>query len=1449
MFGSSNTNSGFGSGFGVKPSGFGSSTPQNNNTTGGLFGNSKPSSGFSFGSGQTNNATSGFGSNNATPLSANKPATGGLFGNSASNTSGTGSGLFGNNNNTTSTGQTGGGLFGNNNNNNNNTNQASGGGLFGNNSTQSNTTTGGGLFGNSANNNTNSGGGLFGNTSNTNTGGGLFGNSSTTNNAPKPNTGFSLFGNSSSTSQAPKPGLFGSNSNTTTQPSTGLFGSNNNTSAPGSSLFSGSNNNQLNQNTSTPPAKQYNFKDLPKSITESAKASKHPLSNNVATRKRTSSNSSGSSVSAPQGQRSGILERLSTRFSTLKSQARYDSEGLFSPKKDLLHSALPNDNQEATSTKLFVRPFSTTTHNPRSSTNATRRRILTTEYLKLKVDPSRSESRRLKIFGETGGAKKIRVLGREDENTIDWEVNGSVVSNDENPVETKTNEKDELIEESNGDQDNKKTENVSEGIKNASNDDEYWCSPSIDELANLQLRQLAEISDFTIGRKGYGSISFDLPVDLTAFASDLSGHLFGNVVKFNKNRTVEVYPNDKIPLGSGLNVPATITLEKCFPTSRKGRHAKPEDTTTKDLELRLFIRKLKELKDMEFVTYDPFSGAWTFKVKHFSIWGLVNEDDDVVDVDSEVETLKNQTREAETKKENAVSVNPIENTNKLSSIQHPNPFKSRNLAEDTFLFKKQKIDDSFDFDTTDLMPGSFISGQTYDLIRTQQEKPEDVNESPSPILSDDDDDSVTIRDNGAVVPIGLVHGDESFINGEDDYSMNEDPDILDEKQYEPIDVDQEDFRQLEVDPKLAVADDWNEQLKLSARADSVYAADEFKNSKQIKDSLNRGLTPGDLDNLIFGDFKKIIEAQKKIKKELRFENYNFSHYTNEAKLLVRDSKSASFVKEKQLDEEFGNINKETLRSIYQKHLNLSKIITRPNKIPKVVKNSDLTFDFIVDAFKGDSKNKEKSIWTLSSILFDTNNLLTAELSKIDDTEVVNKVIEVKRRENLVEWIKNEIQLDIKSKIQQIEDFSEQIFLHLVIFDISSAAKLAINTSNPYLSVLISLLGSNDPNVKFSAAKQIEEWKKNAVLQTIPKGILKIYYLLKGDVLTKDPIAKLSEGLSWKARLGLSLFYGDTNESIATSITTFVASSPSDIKGEDEIYFNLLKLFVHKTNDKYPISSIISALKPSKTLDVRFQWYIYEILIRSTEQLNFKRSVEFGDQLVLLFAEQLQAVELWEEALFVLAHLNNDYAAEHHVKSLLTRKIEVFNKDTFLIERLVDQLRVPKSLISEANALYNRYIGNHWDEASFLLDAGKYEDAHSTIVSNVAPLAVINNGPQLEKLGELIRRFPKSKHISNWSNGLEIYKNYLDLINKDTDKSLKFLADNLQSLEQTTFHIKVAIRLIAKVVAEKITTNAEIKDSKVPVKQILKLPLGEGESQFYAAPLVLKEIKGRFLKGA
>ena len=277
--------------------GFGSGTTANNSTGfgsnanaggggGGMFGNTANTA-TPFGGG----ASTGFGANNNNNTSGglfgqNKPATG-LFGSSTNQTATTGGGLFGAGANTNTggafgSGGTGGSAFG----------ASAGGGLFGQNNQTQNKPGFGGFgatntaqpagttpFGGSTLGQSNTGGGAFGqqsqpaptgfggNTQATGTGGGLFGNTGgafgqTQQNQPQAQASGGLFGgggggfgqNNQANQQKPAGGLFGGSTPNATggglfgntgqqqqqQPAGGLFGQ----TKPAGGLFGGAPTNQ-----------------------------------------------------------------------------------------------------------------------------------------------------------------------------------------------------------------------------------------------------------------------------------------------------------------------------------------------------------------------------------------------------------------------------------------------------------------------------------------------------------------------------------------------------------------------------------------------------------------------------------------------------------------------------------------------------------------------------------------------------------------------------------------------------------------------------------------------------------------------------------------------------------------------------------------------------------------------------------------------------------------------------------------------------------------------------------------------------------------------------------------------------------------------------------------------------------------------------------------------------
>ena len=138
-------------------------------------------------------------------------------------------------------------------------------------------------------------------------------------------------------------------------------------------------------------------------------------------------------------------------------------------------------------------------------------------------------------------------------------------------------------------------------------EDGYWMTPPLSELKKKSLSELRNIPNFKIGRNHYGLIEFLEPVDLSSLIN--LDDICGKIVIFASKSCV-VYPDDNRPKpGEGLNLPARITLEGCYPISKKDKLPilDPANEVVKR-----HIDNLKNIPELEFVSYDPKSGNWTF---------------------------------------------------------------------------------------------------------------------------------------------------------------------------------------------------------------------------------------------------------------------------------------------------------------------------------------------------------------------------------------------------------------------------------------------------------------------------------------------------------------------------------------------------------------------------------------------------------------------------------------------------------------------------------------------------------------------------------------------------------------------------------------------------------------------------------------------------------------------
>ena len=146
-------------------------------------------------------------------------------------------------------------------------------------------------------------------------------------------------------------------------------------------------------------------------------------------------------------------------------------------------------------------------------------------------------------------------------------------------------------------------------------DGDYWMKPDLVSLKKVSYDQLSAFEGLVVGRKGYGEIHFLEPVDLTGLPK--LGALLGEVVRFD-DKECSVYPDseevDKPQPGSGLNVKARLSLERCWALNKATREPITDPNHPNVVK---HLKRLKNMKDTHFDSFDMKTGTWTFTVDHF----------------------------------------------------------------------------------------------------------------------------------------------------------------------------------------------------------------------------------------------------------------------------------------------------------------------------------------------------------------------------------------------------------------------------------------------------------------------------------------------------------------------------------------------------------------------------------------------------------------------------------------------------------------------------------------------------------------------------------------------------------------------------------------------------------------------------------------------------------------
>ncbi|CCE65902.1 hypothetical protein TPHA_0N01210 [Tetrapisispora phaffii CBS 4417] len=1269
------------------------------NNTGSLFGNNTSAS----------VGTPSAGSNTFQLPQQQRPTS--LFGNTGSNTmtnntGATPGGLFGSGNTAGTPSASTGGLFG---------AKPATGGLFGNSNAAPNTysstgtTTTGGLFGNST---------LSNSPSISSTSGGLFANANTPATTAPSTTGTGLFGAAKPASTLGT-GLFATNKPATAQstgalfadstPSNtgGLFGNSNPT--PSGGLFANNTSGISNMNTqqqanpygfNVPPTMTTNtITKMPDSITSSLR--KNPVSVNNTNNDNNLMNSNN------------YGKTQSSKFSSTCQGTQTLVDKLTSGTKDGSIMNSPH-GRNVTSTPYnkygFLSNYKSNSRNNTQhlfySKSPPNHNILSSRV----IDPS--GLRKLNIEPQRIAAKKSRLLSGMPH------ITKSIADTHRVSV---AEEADEIIVDNSNDKPNnifskstvKNLDDDPKEVKvNTKNETDYWCSPSIEELQNLPEYILKSLPDFVIGRKSHGYITFNFPVDLSAFKNDFSGSLFGGVVKFNSTKTVEVYPDSssKPERGLGMNVPATITLENIFPIDQVTKL--PIKDSARTPEFQKFVAKLRRMKGMEFVSYNPYSGSWTFNVQHFSIWGLVE--------DAEEETHEEENNEQ--------------------------------------------------------IPCDKLAGQ-----------PLHVDEYSQP------NDAVTFQKD---IPMTY----EEDMQDLDEF-------IINERQYEP-EVTAQDFMGLEANPKLEVSTSWSQQLNIAGK--SLFSI--FSNSHDKAGDKAVGVKQ------LFSDFEKTIETSKAISSELKYNPYSFGKLSTNS-LLLLDQKSKII----QTSEMPYKIKNGSLTSnIFEKLLNTVVVLNRDSNAYPIISMSSLKFSDLSTIYR--SENVDSLVWDFCSILFDPIELTY----DVDNDDAKLKLCKKTRFNNLCSWISSQIKDELSGKLIQTENELSRIFLYLAMNDVMNATKLAINSKNAHLAVLVTYFGSNNPQVRKYAKLQLEKWESMG--NNVDVNITRIYRLLSNTLFEDERLMDEIKGeFSFLAQLGLLLYYGQIDE---YSLEELVSSILSKTGSTNDIINDILKVFSSQQN-------VVEILKES-SLSSEFSnienlWYFVEIL---TQSESFTVNEELSEKVTLDMIETMRCSNMVVESLIVSSFIINDNVAKQQFDSIIyheTPQIMENHRFNFIFDRL----KLPVELKFNALALYNKYSTDHILEFENLIKAKNFKQAETLFATVVAPRLIRGDAEDRKRLSLLISTVDRFQ-IETWNKNFGIYEQYLSVVADESQQKkqdIVTLANSLSVYAEThrdCTEVKVSCNFMAQNLFSLISKQSII-DPDVK-SRLQELPLGEPEKAYLAATL-------------
>ncbi|XP_033620078.1 nuclear pore complex protein Nup98-Nup96 isoform X5 [Fukomys damarensis] len=918
----------------------------------------------------------------------------------------------------------------------------------------------------------------------------------------------------------------------------------------------------------------------------------------------------------------------------------------------------------------------------------------------------------------------------------------------------------------------------------------YYTIPSMDDLAKIT-NEKGEciVSDFTIGRKGYGSIYFEGDVNLTNLNLDDIVHI--------RRKEVIVYLDDdqKPPVGEGLNRRAEVTLDGVWPTDKTSRCLIKSPDRLADINYEGRLEAVSRKQGAQFKEYRPETGSWVFKVSHFSKYGLQDSDEDEEERPSKASTKKLKTAPLSPAGQAAPlqmalngkpalppqSQSPeVEQLGRVVELDSDMVDISQEPVLDSMLEESVPEDQEPVSASTHIASSLGINPHVLQIMKASllaDEEDVDMMDQHFSHLPSRGDTSQEIC--SPRLPISAVHSSKSrsLVGG-----------LLQSKFtsgafLSPSASVQECRTPRASSMNIPPTSPWSIPPPLATVFTVPSPAPEVQ-LKTVGTRRHPGLVPleksvtygkGNLlmDMALFmgrsfrvgwGPNWTLANSGERLNDSHELENHQIADFMEYGflpnRVAVKSLTESPFkvhleklsLRQRKLDEDLQLF--QTPLELKLKHSTVNVDELCPFITPNV--GVSVIHDYVrwVKEVSGDVLEAQiVKPWSLTWTLCEA---LWGHLKDLDsqpgEPSAYTQILE--RRRAFSHWLSNSATALIEEEVSARKDSPiEAVFSYLTGNRISAACSLAQQSGDHRLALLLSqLVGSH--SLRNLLSMQLADWHHLHADCFIQRERLRVYALLAGKLvwqISQQKQINVCAQLDWKRSLAVHLWYllpptasisralDKYEEAFQTTsngekyacppLPSYLESSGCVVQKEKDSEIPLRDVCFHLlklyTNRKYELDQL---LEPRSVTADPLDYRLSWHLWEVLRTLNYNH-LEKPHEGVLQasYAGQLESEGLWEWAIFVFLHIDNSSIREKAVRELLTRHCQLLETPESWAKEtfLTQKLCVPAEWIHEAKAVRAHMESDKHLEALYLFKAGHWNRCHKLVIRHLASDAIIN----------------------------------------------------------------------------------------------------------------------------